>query len=310
MMEEMMQAVRNWTKKIIKNKIRDFAENELRVFRVTANKMEAVKDIVSCGRYGNQNLEVTHVYITDEKQEFRNSDILIINIPDYIHPNYAMVANPILFHINGKEYLTTTDWIDVRSYEGRKTNTLKAERIYESKSLQNIEVNKTQSITISLKKAVYIEETYEYATVLDNVAPTGGGRFSYSVAANYGDFEFLRNNFTTYGLQTIEHGSFTNGTIGIELDGLSSAYLLFTQERKVSDNTVYGYRARMYVEQPDNKAPVAIDLAKSQYAGVTLGTVLGGASVNEETFYSPGITLKATNVYEVKYVLYKIRGAS
>lgn len=310
MMEEIIQAVRDWTKKIIKNKIRDFAENELRIFRVTANKIEVEDDIVSCGRYGNKNLEFTHVYITDEKQEFRDSDILIINMPDDVYPKYIMDSTPISFHINGKEYLTTTYWVDVRSYEGRKTNTLKAESIYESKTLQNIDLSETHSIIISLKKAVYSKETYEYATVLDHLAPTGGGIFPYSVAANYGDYIYLRDNFTTYGLQTIEHGSITNGTIGIELDGSMSAYLLFTQERAVSNNTVYGYRVRMYAEQPGNKAPVAGNLYASANAGVTLGTVLSGASVNGIEFNNPGITLKATSAYKVNYVLYKIRGAS
>lgn len=296
MMEGMMQAVRDWTKKIIESKIR----TELRIFRVTANKVEDVHEYdIQCGRYGDQDFSFTHIYVEDEKQEFRDSDMLIISIPDDAYPRSTMGPAPIFFHINGKEYLTTTYWIDVRDYEERRTSYRRAESLYESNTIQNVTLDKTQSITISLKKAVNGSgDVYEYATALDNLAPTNVGTdFQFSTAASYGDLKELKSNFTTYGLQTIEHGSFTNGTISIELDGLTSMYLLFTQERAVATNAIYGYRARLIVENP-GKAPSMTEFVKTTNAGVTIAGIVSG------------MTLKATSAYEVKYVLYKIRGAS
>ena len=65
----------------------------------------------------------------------------------------------------------------------------------------------------------------------------------------------------------------------------------------MATNAIYGYRARLIVENP-GKAPSMTEFVKTTNAGVTIAGIVGG------------MTLKATNAYEVKYVLYKIRGAS
>lgn len=310
--EDMMRAVRDWVKRYSKEGTKEYAENELRIFRVTAYKMDFVEERnVNCKSYGYQTLAFTHIYVDDER-EFKESDVLIINIPESIMPN-SKNCTPIIFHINKKEYLTTISWTDVRDYEGRNSSYDCARGLYGSKGLQCIDLYDTQSIMITLKKAVgYGNVVYEYAYVMDHTAPaTSGLYFPYAVAASYGELSELDELFMENGLMTVEQGTFTNGIICLELDyNYNQVYLLFTQERKVSDDTVYGYRARMYVTNK-GKAPAGTNLAASANAGVTLGTIIEGSSISGISGTNHhGITLKATSAYKVRYVLYQIRGIS
>lgn len=310
--EDMMRAVRDWVKRYSKEGTKEYAENELRIFRVTAYKIDFVQEKnVDCNIYGYQTLAFTHIYVDDER-EFKESDVLIINIPESIMPN-STNCTPIIFHINKKEYLTTISWTDVRDYEGRNSSYDHARGLYGSKGLQCIDLYDTQSIMITLKKAVgYGNVVYEYAYVMDHTAPaTSGSYFPYAAAASYGELSELDELFMENGLMTVEQGTLTNDIICLELDYLyNEAYLLFTQERKVSDDTVYGYRARMYVTNR-GKAPSAANLAASANAGVTLGTIIAGQSVTGISGTEHyGITLKASATYKVRYVLYEIRGIS
>lgn len=116
-------------------------------------------------------------------------------------------------------------------------------------------------------------------------------------------------------LKCVETGEFTNDTDILPLK-FDATYLLVTREVTVKTGKVYGYRARLYATpsyDTDNAnaavAPSAANLAASSNAGVTLGTtVLSGAVFNWDK-YSYGITLKATNAYQVSYALYELHNS-
>lgn len=287
-----------------------FATESLRVFRGYMGGLTKEDETLNCGTYGTKTLTFYHVTVSGLEEAPKKNDIIIIHGTDEEILSGSVMGGMVIFHIGSKEYVASGDMYAALYYKNR-TTPVYAQKLYNDRNLQILNKDQLTDMVIILKK----RESYEYATICDYGNGDESTVFRRSVAANYEDMynaqikiQDLEKRVNNCGLKIIERGFLTNETICLSMEEMKS-YLLFTVERKVADNTVYGYRARMYAAGPKSKAVLGANLAASSNAGVTLGTIIESQTVSGITGTGHyGITLKATAAYNVRYVLCEITG--